>query len=585
MSMSRDLQLGRREVLKVLGVLGTPWGVTSARSDSTAGVDTDPTLNRFATTASGAEITGLFLTDDGTLFFNVQHPDDDNMWWGYRHGGVGVVQDTSLHDLPRDFGSVQTPTSDSSAEMVRTAAGTHSVLRNGGDDIGDGERLGVPTTPDGEPLTDADTPDFNGFIPANDAGDEGYLFTNWETRPGAVSRMHVRREGGRWTVVDAMNVDFRDVEGTWVNCFGTVSPWETPLTSEENYAHTSTAHWNDPEWDYVDGVENLERYLGHYPNPYRYGYIVEITEPESEDPTPEKRFAIGRSAHENAVVMPDERTVYTSSDGTGKHLYKFVADEAQDLSSGTLYAASASQDGRGDPADVGFDLEWVELGHASDDEIAEWVAEYDGISQADYADGETSYITDAEVTAWANGNADDDRVAFLESRKAAEVAGATSEFRKMEGINIRPDAEPGDYMYVAMSAVSETMADDEGDIQLRGNEYGAVYRMQLRQNYDVDRMEPVVTGGPDANICGGCPYDADPNSNESVCQDCGYNPQQDEEGAFGFGELSLSPDQDPENTIANPDNVVVMPDGRVIIGEDTGFHDNNMIWVYDPADG
>ncbi|WP_368411896.1 alkaline phosphatase PhoX [Haladaptatus halobius] len=29
------------------------------------------------------------------------------------------------------------------------------------------------------------------------------------------------------------NVNFRDVEGTWNNCFGTVTPWNTPLTSEE----------------------------------------------------------------------------------------------------------------------------------------------------------------------------------------------------------------------------------------------------------------------------------------------------------------------------------------------------------------
>lgn len=31
------------------------------------------TLNRFATTIIGAEITGMFITEDGRFFFNVQH--------------------------------------------------------------------------------------------------------------------------------------------------------------------------------------------------------------------------------------------------------------------------------------------------------------------------------------------------------------------------------------------------------------------------------------------------------------------------------------------------------------------------------
>ena len=36
--------------------------------------------------------------------------------------------------------------------------------------------------------------------------------------------------------------------------------------------------------------------------------------------------------------------------------------------------------------------------------------------------------------------------------------------------------------------------------------------------------------------------------------------------------------------IANPDNLVVMADGRVIIGEDTGRHANNMLWVLDTGE-
>jgi len=245
---------------------------------------------------------------------------------------------------------------------------------------------------------------------------------------------------------------------------------------------------------------------------------------------------------------------------------------------------------------VSFGLEWIELAHGTDDEIESWIAEYDGITQADYAEGETSYITDDEIEAWAAGEADDDRVAFLETRAAAEARGATIEFRKMEGVNARRNAEPGDYLYVAMSNTNETMSDDEGDIQLddEGGSWGAVYRMELGVDYDVNEMEPIITGGPEANICGGCPYDATPKSNDRACQSCAFNPTQEEEnrgrltGTMNLAKsmaMSGQTDLDPENTIAEPDNIVVMDDGRVVIGEDTGNegHERNMIWVFDPG--
>jgi len=196
----------------------------------------------------------------------------------------------------------------------------------------------------------------------------------------------------------------------------------------------------------------------------------------------------------------------------------------------------------------------------------------------------------------AAGDADDDRVAFLQCRQAAMRKGATTEFRKMEGINIRRGAEAGeDYMYVAMSNTNRTMGDDEGDIQLNGDEWGAVYRMPLESDYDISEMEPIVTGGPEANICGGCPYDANPNANDDkACQSCAFNPTKDDEdqgrlkGTMNLAKsmaMSGQTSLDVENTIAEPDNIVVMDDGRVVIGEDTGNrgHENNMIWVFDPG--
>lgn len=204
-------------------------------------------------------------------------------------------------------------------------------------------------------------------------------------------------------------------------------------------------------------------------------------------------------------------------------------------------------------------------------------------------------------------------MAFLECNRAAAALGATDEFRKMEGINISRNAKLGDYAYVAMSNTNQTMlsndlAEDDNDdpqdhIQLNGSEWGAVYRMPLlgkgesvgnltaAHDYAILSMEPVVTGGPNANICGGCPYDARPNSKSTVCNDCSFNPTKESEGGVvGKGMEKIETvfkkqGFDPTTTISEPDNIVVMDDGRVIIGEDSGNagHENNMLWVYNPG--
>ena len=36
------------------------------------------------------------------------------------------------------------------------------------------------------------------------------------------------------------------------------------------------------------------------------------------------------------------------------------------------------------------------------------------------------------------------------------------------------------------------------------------------------------------------------------------------------------------DNISNPDNLLVLDDGRVVIGEDTSKHENNMIWIFKP---
>lgn len=516
-----------------------------------------PSLTRLATVPIGAEITGLFKTDNGELFFNVQHP-SDTLDAPENNAAVGVIEGFDIDQLDPRLTAVAVPASGSAeAKQVNVAMGSYKALGRAGDTYQGALPFGLGSINNGAndaALKQSQDPDFNAFVASNADGSEGFLFTSWEDRPGAVSRMNIARDtDGSWSVSDVINVDFSAVLGTLINCFGTLSPWGTPLVSEENYEAENTEHWNDSSYtagypSYND-VKLLQDYLaGTYPNPYHYGYIVEITNPTSATPVPVKHFTLGRMAHENAVIMPDQKTVYLTDDGSNKAFYKFVATNAADLSAGTLYAAKIKQDATSDTARAGMNISWIELGSATNAQLATWIADYDGIDETDYVDGATSYITDAEIQDWADNGTGDDRYAFLESLKAAAAKGATTEFRKMEGININYNGAAGNtvpFMYVAMSEVARGMSDSSGDIQLTENKCGVVYRLGLDANFNVSRMEPAVVGGP---------YDATAASN--TCATDG---------------------------ISNPDNILVLDDGRVIIGEDTSNHENNMIWVHNPA--
>jgi secreted PhoX family phosphatase len=77
-----------------------------------------------------------------------------------------------------------------------------------------------------------------------------------------------------------------------------------------------------------------------------------------------KHYVMGHSSKEQAVIMPDNKTVYMGDDGTDRILFKFVADAEGDLSAGTLYAAKINQDG-----DT-LNLDWIELGKGNDSDVA-----------------------------------------------------------------------------------------------------------------------------------------------------------------------------------------------------------------------
>jgi len=552
-------------------------------------------LTRIATVPLGSEVTGIFLTDEGDLFFNVQHPSGANTQINsvndmpINTGTVGVLAGVNFNQLPATLPNSPVPSSDVEKELVVSAIGQYQILGQTGDTFGADlpEGLGHIYTLDGEELVlENDMPDFNGFITT--AEGEGYLFSNWEELPGGMSRMKIKKDDlGMWQVTEAMMLDFSPVWGTAANCFGSMSPWNTPLTSEEWVVNSSVDSTTSPSWNDPVAVSTESR-LGRMwemtapdvPNPYNYGYIAEVTEPLADSPVIVKHFAMGRYEHENSTVMPDGKTVYLSQDDTGGVLFKFIADTAEDLSAGTLYGAKLTQDlGQNDPATTGFLVEWVELASGDNLTIRAWIDEYNGLGTDDYVEGESSFITMADVQAWADGDTTyptveqggsritagqpmDDRVAFLESRAAAKLKGATAEWRKLEGISINQkraqEAVEGTdmiadevvenaYLYIGIADIDNTMVDEEGDMQLsaRVKDCGGVYRAKLEASYDITRIEPVVMGGT---------Y----RSSLTGAERCDVS------------------------QLSQPDNVIVMNDGRILIGED-GFQENNTLWMYEPA--
>jgi secreted PhoX family phosphatase len=590
---------GEQGITGLNGIEGAIGANGSDGQDATTTGNPIEGLTRMATVPTGAEVTGIFLTPEGDLFFNAQHPADSNIETdgngvAYNTGTVGVIEGINFNDLPNALINLPVPRSDYERQTVQTAYGQYKVLGQSASTLGGKLEKGLGTIYNlagDTKIFENNMPDFNGFIPTG-AG-KGYLFTNWELYPGGMSRMNIEKDAqGNWGVLDAMMVDFASVNGTGANCFGSVSPWNTPLTSEEWVVNTSVGSTTAPSWNSPDEIADSALLAGMWAlsdnasNPYDYGYIVEITDPESVTPLPVKHFTIGRYEHENSIVMPDRKTVYSSQDDTGGVLFKFVADTAEDLTVGTLFGAKLQQDaGLNDPAVTGFDVTWVELASGNNAEIGDWINEFDGIGTDQFVEGESSYMTLADVEAWAdwveggrqagvnyptlaNGGGKvtaglpmDDRSAFLESRQAARQLGATAEWRKLEGISIHQDrveeavtnvdkvadeVVTAAYMYLAIADLDNTMIDDEGDIQLssRVKDCGGVYRAKIENDYSLTRIEPVIMG-------------ATYRSSLDGAERCDVN------------------------NLSQPDNVVVMKDGRILLGED-GFQENNTLWMYDP---
>jgi secreted PhoX family phosphatase len=411
------------------------------------------------------------------------------------------------------------------------------------------------------------------------AGGKPWLVSHFECTPGAVyvSALQQDAAGVLSAVGRATPVDWDASGGVWFPCSGQVSPWGTHLGSEEYEPDAGALRAdNTLAQDEYGAWKAMSTWApGQVLNVWDYGWPTEISLDAEGKATAGKHYALGRFSHELSYVLPDERTVYQSDDGTATGFYLFVADRPRDLSAGTLYAAS--YEGAGDSPGV----RWVSLGHATAAEVKRLVDARVPFSslfarEAPSASGTCregfrfvshSYGKECLQLAAPSAKVPDPALAAsrLETRRYAAYVGASTELEKFEGLAF--DAESRT-LYLAISQVKGRMLAEDGgpgdQVRMDKNTCGVVFAgatarsgvdtagAPIASEYVVSALRPAVAGRP---------LDA-PDAANNGC--------------------------DPE-AIANPDNVTFLAGhGLLTIAEDTKTkrgHTNASLWTWDVQGG
>lgn len=444
---------------------------------------------------------------------------------------------------------------------------------------------GTPIDAEGNPIIDrsipdqpspyiSDAPDSNSFIEING---KSYIISHYEYDsvdnagnevsglPASMTLTQVDKdpETGELSVNHAKKIDFANVNGLWTPCNGSTTEWGTHLGSEE-YEPDARAFEDPTSSAYKDVTNFAKHYFGDETkaNPYFYGWIPEISIDKNGEASVEKHYSTGRFSHETMQVLPDNKTALFGDDGKNTMMFMYVADKAKDFSAGTLYAAKFNQTGT-DNGGKG-DLQWIKLGHASDDEVKAIIDKGTTFSDIfETSDKPAEGFTAVKTAASKNVEylkvkpGMEKAAAFLESRRYGAILGATSEFNKMEGIAVNEEDKKA---YIAISYQEKAMLKEPGavqdDIQLPELKSGVTYQLNLtshqkdqdngkiKSRYVPASMEGLVIG-------------------------------QDLEKADAYGNTA-----DPEK-VANPDNLSFSNDmDTLFIGEDSSLHTNNFVWAY-----
>jgi hypothetical protein len=541
-------------------------------------------IKRYSGPVGALVLSGSFLT--ATLFTAACH------------GGFEALSFSELSPAATDAEKRSVRASDTVLIDQRIAKIGFTTILRSGQSAGDAPNhvFGELVDDSGKPLLreDASRPiaDSNDFSSLIKQGGKLFSVAQFESIPAAMYLTELAQDGatGALSAVATHALDLAPIHGLWNPCAGMVTPWNTHLGSEEyepdaKKGATSAAGMAP----FFGGGQTLNGDATK-PNPYFYGFPVEVSLGSSGQATVVKHYSLGRFAHELSFVLPDRKTVYQADDGTNVAFFMYVADAAGDLTAGNLYALKWQQTSIAGASELGAaNISWIKLGHASDDDISTLIDS--GLTFADLFDSATptdGICPDGFHSVSANGigqeclalkSGKEQAAAFLESRRYAGYLGATTELRKEEGIAFDPDTNR---LYVAYSELQYGMEDAKkngtanttydlgtsNDVKLGFNSCGGVYAYELGRDaaigssYVAKRVQGVVAGRMTTVI--------DPDKLNPTTLD-----------AYAADSPFLGSTCDIEG-LANPDNISFVTGRKtLLIGEDSGDgHQNDMVWSY-----
>ena len=416
--------------------------------------------------------------------------------------------------------------------------------------------------------------------------------------PMSITTLAQNTQTGALSVKYHYPMPTKDVHGLWTTCAGSLSPWNTHLSSEEyepdawlvmmrkakgsnlsaaeltgwrashlSLANTSLSKFFEFSRNTLDAPNTAE--ANTTANPYHYGHVPEVTVNPDGTGSIKKHYGLGRISRELVQVMPDQQTVLMGDDYTGGAMFMFIADRATDLSSGTLYGAKMTQ--TSDTYGGTFTLSWIKLGSASSQEIKVLA---DSLSPKDIMDVRFTDPIDSSYTKMALDGwgyqwvkvlpQQAKAAAFLETHRFAAIAGVSMELTKLEGVAVNAKDK---LAYFAVSRIETTM--------LGGNEQTARTRPEV-DDIALAALRPGAVYA--AKLSGGQSDSTGSAINSAWVPTTFYVPN----GLLGENAATDADGNNANiNKISQPDNVKFSESMRTLfVGEDGSGHLNNYVWAY-----